>query len=54
MLSGAMPLSFGIVGPAGRQNVAALIKRVLEDERLPEMARDLFRLTVVTWHGANS
>jgi transposase len=35
---------FGIVGPAGRQNVAALIKRVLEDDSLPEMARDLFRL----------
>ena len=31
---------FGIVGPAGRQNVAALIKRVLEDDSLPEMARD--------------
>jgi transposase len=35
---------FGIVGPAGRQNVAALIKRVLEDDSLPGMARDLFRL----------
>jgi transposase len=35
---------FGIVGPAGRQNVAALIKRVLEDDSLPEMARELFRL----------
>ena len=35
---------FGIVGPAGRQNVAALIRRVLEDDSLPEMARDLFRL----------
>ena len=35
---------FGIVGPAGRQNVTALIKRVLEDDNLPEMARDLFRL----------
>lgn len=34
---------FGIVGPAGRQNVAALIKRVLEDDSLPEIARDLFR-----------
>lgn len=34
---------FGIVGPAGRQNVEALIKRVLEDETLPELARDLFR-----------
>ena len=34
---------FGIVGPAGRQNVNALIKRVLEDDTLPEMARDLFR-----------
>lgn len=34
---------FGIVGPAGRQNVNALIKRVLEDETLPELARDLFR-----------
>lgn len=33
---------FGIVGPAGRQNVNTLIKRVLEDEDLPEMARDLF------------
>ncbi|MGY4298690.1 transposase [Bradyrhizobium sp. i1.4.4] len=27
---------FGIVGPAGRQNIAALIKRVLEDDSLPE------------------
>lgn len=34
---------FGIVGPAGRQNVNALIKRVLEDDTLPELARDLFR-----------
>lgn len=34
---------FGIVGPAGRQNVEALIKRVLEDETLPDLARDLFR-----------
>ena len=34
---------FGIVGPAGRQNVNALIKRVLEDNTLPEMARELFR-----------
>jgi len=35
---------FGIVGPAGRQNVTALIKRVLKDDNLPEMAQDLFRL----------
>ena len=35
---------FGIVGPAGWQNVTALIKRVLEDNSLPEMARELFRL----------
>ena len=35
---------FGIIGPAGRQNVPALIKHVLEDDTLPEMARDLFRL----------
>ena len=34
---------FGIVS-AGRQNVTALIKRVLEDDNLPEMARNLFRL----------
>ena len=34
---------FGIVGPMGRQNVNALIKRVLEDDILPELARDLFR-----------
>lgn len=33
---------FGIVGPAGRQNVNALIKRVLEDDTLPELARELF------------
>ena len=33
---------FGIVGPAGRQNVSALMKRVLEDDSLPELARDLF------------
>ena len=31
---------FGIVGPAGQQNVNALIKRVLEeDETMPELAR---------------
>ena len=34
---------FGIVGSTGRQNVNALIKRVLEDDSLPEMARELFR-----------
>lgn len=34
---------FGIVGPAGRQNVNALIKRVLEEDSLPELAKDLFR-----------
>lgn len=34
---------FGIVGPAGRQNVRALMERVLEDNSLPEMARDLFQ-----------
>lgn len=34
---------FGFIGPDGRQNVNALIKRVLEDDTLPEMARDLFR-----------
>lgn len=34
---------FGIVGPAGRQNVNALIKRVLQDDSLPELAKDLFR-----------
>jgi transposase len=34
---------FGIVGPAGRQNVNALMKRVVEDDSLPELARDLFR-----------
>ena len=34
---------FGIVGPKGRANVNALIKRVLEDDTLPELARDLFR-----------
>jgi transposase len=33
---------FGIVGAAGRQNVSALIKRVLEEDKLPEMARELF------------
>jgi transposase len=35
---------FGIIGPAGRQNVSALIKRILEDDTLPDLARDLFRL----------
>jgi transposase len=34
---------YGIIGPAGRQNVNALIKRVLEDDSLPELACDLFR-----------
>ncbi|MFC3127235.1 IS110 family transposase [Pseudoroseomonas globiformis] len=33
---------FGIVGPAGRQNVNALIKRILEENSLPELARELF------------
>jgi transposase len=34
---------FGIVGPAGRQNVNALIERIVDDETLPDLARDLFR-----------
>jgi transposase len=34
---------FGVVGAAGRQNVNALIKRVLEDRNVPELARDLFQ-----------
>ena len=34
---------FGIIGPTGGQNVNALIKRVLEDNTLPEMARCLER-----------
>jgi transposase len=34
---------FGIICPAGRQNVNALIKQVLEDDSLPELARDLFQ-----------
>lgn len=34
---------FGIVGAAGRQNVNALMRRVLDDETLPELARELFR-----------
>ncbi|MGN6210396.1 MAG: IS110 family transposase [Rhizobiaceae bacterium] len=33
---------FGIVGAAGRQNTNGLIKRILEDETLPAMARELF------------
>jgi transposase len=33
---------FGIVGPAGRQNVNALIQQVLENDALPKMARELF------------
>ena len=37
------PAEFGIVGPAGRQNVSALMKRVLEDDSLPELARELFQ-----------
>ena len=36
--------SYAAEFPAGRQNVTALIKRVLEDDSLPEMARDFFRL----------
>src|SRR6185503_17634048 len=43
---------FGIIGPAGRQNVNALIKRVLEDDTLPEMARDLFRFQAREYSGA--
>jgi transposase len=35
---------FGIVGPAGRQNINALIKQVLENDGLPALAQDLFRL----------
>jgi transposase len=34
---------FGIVAPAGRENVRALIKRVLDDDTLPELAQELFR-----------
>jgi transposase len=34
---------FGIIAPAGRQNINALMKRVIEDETLPELALDLFR-----------
>lgn len=34
---------FGIMGAAGRQNVNALIRQVLNDDTLPELARDLFR-----------
>jgi transposase len=45
---------FGIVGPAGRQNVSALIKRVLEDDSLPEMARDLFRLQADEYAGVEA
>ena len=36
---------FGIVAPAGRQNINALIKLVLDDETLPELARDLFLIS---------
>ena len=32
---------FGIIGAAGRQNVNALIKRVLEDDSLPDGAGSL-------------
>lgn len=35
---------FGIIGPPGRQNVNALIKRILEDEALPQLAKELFGL----------
>jgi len=35
---------FGIVGPAGRQNINALIKQVLENDGLTALAQDLFRL----------
>jgi len=31
---------FGIIGPPGRQNVAALIKQVLEDDSLPQLAKE--------------
>ena len=34
---------FGITAPTGRSNVAGLIARVLQDERLPELALGLFR-----------
>jgi transposase len=34
---------FGIVAPPGRQNINALIKRVIENDTLPELARELFR-----------
>lgn len=34
---------FGIVGATGRQNVKALLDRILDDTTLPEMAQDLFR-----------
>ena len=35
---------FGIIAPAGRQNINALMKRVIEDDTLPKLAQDLFRL----------
>lgn len=35
---------FGIIGPPGRQNVAALIKRTREDDTLPQLAKELFGL----------
>ena len=38
-----MQLSFALSAPPA-ENVTALVERVLEDDSLPEMARDLFRL----------
>ena len=35
---------FGIVGAAGRQNLKALVERILDDTTLRKMAQDLFRL----------
>jgi transposase len=45
---------FGIIGPAGRQNVNALIKRVLEDDSLAKLARELFRFQVRAYAAAEA
>jgi transposase len=45
---------FGIVGPAGRQNVNALIQLVLEDDALPKMARELFAFQAQEYAGVEA
>lgn len=45
---------FGIIGPPGRQNVNELIKRILEDDTLPQLAKELFGLQAKEFQAVES